>query len=136
MTDDGYRRSETYAEFQANRVKRVRVQALERVDGVLAGRDFSAAKWEIRFRAYQGAAKTTGQTFVVNEAMTKVVGKSSAGDTGKAELSVLFAAAAVGAVTCEVVAVDTLEPDTPTPSGFREVVLEASWRPVGATPVA
>jgi hypothetical protein len=126
MSDDGYRRSENYDTFHAARVKRVRIQAVERVDGILSGRDFSAAKWELRFRAYL-APKATGQTFLVNEVLTKLPGKLTDGDTGKAEAAITFAAAAVGPVVCEIVAIDTAVADPATPSGRREYEIDSPW---------
>jgi len=126
-TDDGFRRSRLYDTFHANRITRVRIQAMEEVDGVSAGRDFSATKWQLRFRAYATTA-ATGQTFLVNEAMTKVVGTTAAGDTGKAEVNVEFAAADVGDVECEVVAIDTDVADTGTPSLKKEYRIDLPWQ--------
>lgn len=126
LDQNGHRRSESYAAFHAARATRVRIQALERLDGKLTPRDFSAAKWQFRFRAYVTAA-ATGQTFRVNEPMTKLSGTASDGDTGRAEILVTFPHSAVGAVVCEVVVVDTSVVDAATPSGKVEHRIDAPW---------
>ncbi len=132
MTDldhNGLRRSECYHTFHAARATRVRIEALERLDGKLTPRDFSDAKWQLRFRAYVAAA-ATGQTFVLNVAMTKLAGDEDDGDTGRAEVLVTFPHSAVGDVVCEVVAIDTSVVNAETPSGKVEHRIDAPWTAV------
>lgn len=124
---DGYRRTEHYASFFAGRTQTVRVQALAEIDGRRAGRDFSASKWQFRFRAWTPPAVATGQTFLLNVEMTKVTGTSAAGDTGKAQVDVTFTAAQVGDIECEVVVIDTTVSASGTPSGKAEYLLGAPW---------
>lgn len=126
-TVSAFRESRFYKRFQANRRTRVRLQAVDEIDGSPVGRDLSAAKWVLVFRIYTPPAKATGQTFHVNEQMTKLVGTSAAGDTGKAEVFFTLPAAAVGDVVCEFVAYETDVADGTTPSGKRETVIEAPW---------
>lgn len=124
---DGYRRSEHYAQFFARRTQTVRVQALAEIDGRRSGRDFSASKWQFRFRAWTPPAVATGQTFLVDLEMQKVTGTAAAGDSGKAQVDVTFAAADVGDVECEVVVIDTTVSVSGTPSGKAEYLLDAPW---------
>ena len=129
MTDStGYRQSELYAVFHAQRTQTVRVQAVAEIDGRARGRDLSAAKWKFYFRAWIPPAVPTGQVFLVNLEMGKVVGVQTAGDTGKAELDVTFTAAQVGAIECEVVVIDTTTVAAGTPSGKKEHKVDAPWR--------
>lgn len=125
---DGYRRSERYSEFHTGRAQTVRIQAMAEIDGRLVGRDFSASRWIFKFRAWVPPAVATGQTFVNDVTMDKIVGTTSAGDTGKAQIDVTFAAAAVGDIECEVVVIDNDSNDAPTPSGKAEYKVDAPWR--------
>lgn len=127
MSDDGFRRSKNYDTFHALRVARLRIQAMEEIDGVTTGRDFSATKWKLYFRAYTTPV-ATGQTLIINLELTKVTGTASGGDTGKAEGLIEFAAADVGDVQCELVAVDTDVVQAGTPSGKKEYRIDDPWR--------
>lgn len=121
ISTDGLRRSEHYAHFHAHRTRTVRLQLMQTIDGVTSPVDVSAAKWQIRLRAYTAAA-ATGQTFVINAAMTKADGAK-----GKVEYDLTFPASAVGTVYLEVVRVDTTTDASGTPSGKLEYVAEAPW---------
>lgn len=127
---DGYRRSERYSEWHTGRTQTVRVQAMAEVDGILAGRDFSASRWVFKFRAWVPPAVATGQTFLKDVTMDKVIGTTSAGDTGKAQVDVSFLAAAAGDIECEVVVIDNVTSDATTPSGKVEYKVDAPWRAV------
>ena len=122
----GFRRSEHYAEFLALRARTLRMQAMEEIDGRRSGRDLSASKWQVRVRVYRVAA-ASGQTFLLDAPATKVVGTSSAGDTGIFQLAVNLPAAAVGDAVMEVVAVDTDTVVAGTPSGKHEEQLDLPW---------
>lgn len=126
IEDTGYRRSEHYRQFHALRARTVRLQAMEEVDGVRRPRDLSAAKWQIRLRAYR-AAVASGQAFLLDGVATKVVGTTAGGDTGVFQLAVNFAVAAVGDAVMEAVAVDTDTVVAGTPSGKYEEQLDLPW---------
>lgn len=125
---DGYRRSERYSEWHTGRIQTVRVQAMKEEDGRLVGRDFSAARWVFKFRAWVPPAVATGQALLKNVTMDKVIGTTAAGDTGKAQVDVSFLAAAVGDVEMEVVVTDTDTIDATTPSLKVEYKVDAPWK--------
>ena len=125
-TADGLRRSEKYSRFFVGRRVAVRVQAMEEVDGRTRGRDFSDAKWQFRLRAYI-EPKATGQVFVFDLPMDKVLGTEDPGDTGKAQVLVEFAAADVGERYLEVVVIDTTVIDETRASGKAEYEVDAPW---------
>ena len=122
-----------YGPAVAGRGILIRRQVIER-SGSAAWRpkDISDARWEYRVRAWDPAA--AAPAFLIDEACTK---SATAATEGWLDHHLELGDTARPTLAWEIVKVDGGAPATkPTPTGFREVVLEAWWQPIVAAPLA
>lgn len=127
MAEPQYRASAKYGKgtWFVERTRHVRFQIFDRVGTTKTGKDVSAASLVVHFRAW-GSPTDTQQDLLVDVTLTKVVGTSTAGDTGIVEGYVTFTAAAHD-IKCEVVIEDQGTANAATRTGYREFVVVAPW---------
>lgn len=121
----GYRDSEKYHTFPLNRVVVVELETSTRTKEGPSAFDASSANWTIylRMAPYPLVVPTT---YDFNDDMTKIVGRSAAGDTCRCSVEVKLTTARE-MLHCEWVAADTNVIDATTPSGKKEYALDLPW---------
>lgn len=115
-----------YEQFEIDSSADVFLQLQQEIDGVESNLDVSASSVKVYLR---GKVKNIA-SLPINIEMTKRTGTTTAGDTGKVSAVVRPTEAAFDAGDFCVMGayvVDTATVDTPTPSGFKEILWAGLW---------
>lgn len=114
----------TFRQFLVGRGRQIEVTIYEATQGGNpSGKDISAARWSVLFRAW---ADGGASTFLKNVTLTKQTTTASAGDGGVASGYIPAFTAEYRHLRCEIVLVDSNTVDAGTPSGNAEYHLEGS----------